>query len=154
MKPIQQISLRDLSKRSCNSQQHVKTGKNPILSAQNLYILELDVRFDVNIFVKVFQSNPTNAKKSLPSYTVLLQYDILDCQGQTYMNKKAPFAKDQRIFWRVERRNDNFAYCYFYHPFQFGWGTCYFTGLIQIRHSFGLLVVQKDDNPLVIAQTP
>ena len=38
--------------------------------------------------------------------------------------------------------------------FNSGWGTCYFTGLIQIRHSLGLLVVQKDDNPLVIAQTP
>ena len=37
--------------------------------------------------------------------------------------------------------------------FNSGWGTCYFTGLIQIRHSLGLLVVQKDDNPLVIAQT-
>ena len=68
----------------------MKTGKNPNLSAENLCILELNVRFDVNIFVKVFQSNPTNAKKSLPSYTVLLQYDILDCLGQTYMNKKAP----------------------------------------------------------------
>ena len=126
MKPIQQISLRDLSKRSCNSQQHVKTGKNPNLLAENLYILELNVRFDVNIFVKVFQSNPTNAKKSLPSYTVLLQYDILDCQGQTYMNKKAPFAKDQRIFLGVGRRNDNFAYCYFYHSFQFRMGHMLF----------------------------
>ena len=104
----------------------MKTGKNPILSAQNLYILELDVRFDVNIFVKVFQSNPTNAKKSLPSYTVLLQYDILDCQGQTYMNKKSPFAKDRRIFLGVERRNENFAYCYFYHLFQFRMGHMLF----------------------------
>ena len=125
MKQIHQIFLRDLSKRSSNSQ-HVNTGKNPNLSAENLCILELNVRFDVNIFVKVFQSNPTNAKKSLPSYTVLLQYDILDCQGQTYMNKKAPFAKDRRIFLGVERRNDNFAYCYFYHSFQFRMGHMLF----------------------------
>ena len=43
-----------------------------------------DICFDVNIFQEVFQSNPTNAKKSLPSSTVLVQYDLLDCQNQSF----------------------------------------------------------------------
>ena len=43
-----------------------------------------NICFDVNIFQEVFQSNPTNAKKSLPSSTVLVQYDLLDCQNQSF----------------------------------------------------------------------
>ena len=42
------------------------------------------------------------------------------------MNKKASFAKVQRISLGVERRNDNFAYCYFYHSFQFRTGHMLF----------------------------
>ena len=57
-----------------------------IIKAMNVKTIKegKDICFDVNIFQEVFQSNPTNAKKSLPSSTVLVQYDLLDCQNQSF----------------------------------------------------------------------
>ena len=57
----------------------------PSTNVKNLkYKRTLDSRFPVNIFLEVFQSDPPNVKKSLPSSTVLVQYDLSDCHNGTF----------------------------------------------------------------------